>query len=113
MVSRLTFAQFIQLITKPMNCPQICRIFAFLALLVSCSVSDALAQNPSGATEVLDTEKQFTLVVLPILQRRCFACHGSDPADPRANLTSQATRFLANAKEFTEEQIGPKTPHVR
>ena len=81
MVSPLTFAQFVQLLTKPMNCLQIYRIFVLLALLFSCSVSDALAQNPLGAKDVLDTEKQFTLVVLPILQRRCFACHGNDPAD--------------------------------
>lgn len=46
----------------------------------------ASGQEPPAAEEILESEKHFTLVVLPVLQRKCFACHGKNPDDLKGDL---------------------------
>lgn len=54
-----------------------------ILLFVASSVGVSVAQETS---KLLQAEQQFTLVVLPILQRRCFACHGNDASDLKGEL---------------------------
>jgi len=39
----------------------------------------------SASNDNTKAEKHFTLKVLPLLQTKCFGCHGSDPADIRGD----------------------------
>ncbi|MGI9494433.1 MAG: PSD1 and planctomycete cytochrome C domain-containing protein [Mariniblastus sp.] len=69
-----------------MNCPKICRLFTLMLLAFSLLVVVTSGQEPTDAQEGLDREKHFTLVVLPIMQRRCFACHGKNPDELKGEL---------------------------
>ena len=41
---------------------------------------------PSEALTTDEVEKLFVHQVFPLLQTKCFVCHGDDPADIRGNL---------------------------
>lgn len=57
-----------------------------MSLVLSWSMVVTSGQEPADAQEILEREKHFTLVVLPIMQRRCFACHGKNPDDLKGDL---------------------------
>jgi mono/diheme cytochrome c family protein len=40
-----------------------------------------------AASDLIDAERHFSLKVLPILQEKCFACHGDDPAEIEGGLS--------------------------
>ena len=80
------FIRLVPLRTLPMNCLKICRLFTLMSLVLSWSMVVTSGQEPADAQEILEREKHFTLVVLPIMQRRCFACHGKNPDDLKGDL---------------------------
>jgi mono/diheme cytochrome c family protein len=52
-------------------------LLTLLALAALCGA------NPANAS---DAEREFSLKVLPLLQEKCFACHGNDPEKIKGDL---------------------------
>ena len=78
-----------------------------ILLFVGSSVGVSVAQETS---KLLQAEQQFTLVVLPILQRRCFACHGNDASDLEGELDiSNRDGMLKGGESKTEAIVVGKS----
>ncbi len=76
-----------------------CRlIYFFASLLLGLSTSVAA----SGEVEVtpVEAERLFVREVLPLLKTKCFACHGDDPDDVRADLDLRSREAMLKGSAF-------------
>lgn len=81
-----------------------------LALLGSwLSPKCAVAAEPSP-TEREKAEKLFTLKVLPVLQSKCFGCHGSDADQVRGDLNLLTREDMLVGGESGEPSLVPGKP---
>ncbi|MDA7924848.1 PSD1 and planctomycete cytochrome C domain-containing protein [Mariniblastus sp.] len=80
-----------------MNCRKIYRLLTLLIL--SFPITASFGQASSDALHDEEREKHFTLVVLPIFQQRCVACHGNDPADIKGDFDISSMEGIMNGGE--------------
>lgn len=76
-----------------------CRLgYFFASLLLGLSTSVAA----SGEIEVtpVEAERLFVREVLPLLKTKCFACHGDDPDDVRADLDLRSRETMLKGSVF-------------
>ena len=66
--------------------------------------------NPTQAAEPTDAEQLFTLQVLPLLQEKCFGCHGKDPDDIRGEFDLLTREGMLKGGESGEPSIVPGKP---
>ncbi|HAW31986.1 MAG TPA: hypothetical protein DCY03_28420, partial [Planctomycetaceae bacterium] len=55
-------------------------------------------------------DEQFTLKVLPLLQTKCFGCHGTDPQDIRGEYNMLSRAGLLAGGESGEPSLIPGNP---
>lgn len=79
------------------------KLSCILVLLATCGVVSAQQTD-----EPQEAEKLFALKVRPLLQEKCFACHGRDPENMEGNfdLTSRAG-LLKGGDSFGTEVVIP------
>ncbi|QDU03687.1 Planctomycete cytochrome C [Gimesia chilikensis] len=78
--------------------------FCLFALM---SASYLTAGETSGAAE-----EHFTLKVLPLLQTKCFGCHGKDPQDIRGDYNMLSRAGLLAGGESGEPSLIPGKPQA-
>lgn len=78
--------------------------FCLFALM---SASYLTAGETSGAAE-----EHFTLKVLPLLQTKCFGCHGKDPQDIRGDYNMLSRVGLLAGGESGEPSLIPGKPQA-
>ncbi len=73
-------------------------VYFFALLLLGLSTSVAA----SGEVEVtpVAAERLFVREVLPLLKTKCFACHGDDPDDVRADLDLRSREAMLKGSAF-------------
>ena len=73
-------------------------LYFFALLLLGLSTSVAA----SGGVEVtpVAAERLFVREVLPLLKTKCFACHGDDPDDVRADLDLRSREAMLKGSAF-------------
>lgn len=76
-----------------------------ISLLILMSASHLSAGETTEAAE-----EHFTLKVLPLLQTKCFGCHGNDPQDIRGEYTMLSRAGLLAGGESGEPSLIPEKP---
>ena len=74
-----------------------------LTMLVSCNQSQT---GNSG----LDSEKLFTFQVYPMLESRCFGCHGDDPKEIEGDFDIRSLKGMLKGGESGHPAIVPGDP---
>jgi len=92
---------------KEYDCLTVIRSLAqrSMALLILLHASLLSASNDNTKAE-----KHFTLKVLPLLQTKCFGCHGSDPADIRGDYNMLTREGVINGGESGDPSLIPGNP---
>ncbi|MFI4873860.1 MAG: PSD1 and planctomycete cytochrome C domain-containing protein, partial [Blastopirellula sp. JB062] len=79
-----------------------------LVTMISAARAVAWAEKPSPTDA--DVEIAFTLKVLPVLQAKCFGCHGADPDDVRGDFDLTSRQGMLDGGESGEASILPGNP---
>jgi mono/diheme cytochrome c family protein len=59
------------------------------------------------AADITDTDRLFTLKVLPLLKAKCFACHGDDPSKIKGDLNMLSRDGLLKGGESGGHVLAP------
>lgn len=68
-----------------------------------------LLAAPTAYAQISDAERSFTLEVLPLLQSKCFGCHGADD-DLKGEFDARTREALLRGGESEEPSIIPGDP---
>ena len=82
-----------------------------LCLFISLYISlPAFAQEPTVHNQTEEPNRLFTLEVLPVLQKKCFGCHGNDPDDIRGDYDLTNRKKMIAGGESGENALVPGHP---
>ena len=70
--------------------------------LVTCNQN-----NGPGVTQDLDAEKLFTFQVYPLLESKCFACHGEDQKEIEGDFDIRTLRGMLKGGESGDPALLP------
>ena len=82
------------------------RTLTALLLLLMASATLCPSAEPTSA----DAEKHFTLKVLPLLNAKCLACHGSDADDLKGDFDMRTRESLIRGGESEDPAVVPGEP---
>lgn len=88
------------------------RTAAIFALIVIAGALGVLWRSSSQvvAGDEVDAAKHFTLQVLPLLEAKCIACHGGDPAEIKGGLNLTSLAGILRGGESEQPIIVPGEP---
>lgn len=81
-----------------------------LWLLVSVSAASCYAAGPNTVLDEATAERLFTLKIFPLLESKCFGCHGDDANDLRGGLDVRSRDGLIRGGESEEPSLVPGQP---
>ena len=88
----------------PLDAPLYCIV------AVSLLSATLLAPGETEAAEPNSAERLFALQVLPLLQEKCFGCHGKDPDDIRGEFDLLTRERMLKGGESGEPSLVPGKP---
>lgn len=89
------------------GCLKVTRLVVHFGCLLLVLLSASFLSASENDTEA---EKHFTIKVLPLLQTKCFGCHGNDPADIRGEYKMLTREGLIKGGESGEPSLVPGKP---
>lgn len=72
--------------------------------------TDLSAKQTATVKQKIAAERDFSLKVLPLLQAKCFACHGNDPKDIQGGLDVRSREGLLKGGDSETAAIEPGNP---
>ena len=72
----------------------------------------SIACGESQAAGATDAERLFTLRVLPLLQVKCFGCHGNDSEEVRGDYNLLTREGMLKGGESGETSLVPGKPEA-
>ncbi|HBN74356.1 MAG TPA: hypothetical protein DD473_00755, partial [Planctomycetaceae bacterium] len=81
-----------------------------MPLLLTLSLCFLFHSSHLKAEDTSDAERLFTLKVLPVLQTKCFGCHGNDAADIRGDYDLLTREGMLKGGESGETSLIPGEP---
>lgn len=82
----------------------------FLIFLLLAGTFGSCNQSGSNAGNDLDAEKLFTFQIYPMLESRCFTCHGEDPKEIEGEFDIRSLKSIIKGGESGNPAIIPGDP---
>lgn len=86
------------------------RLAIAIALVGLWAQSKVVVADEPETSSSTDAETLFTLKVLPVLQAKCFGCHGSDTDDVRGDYNLLTRAGMLSGGESGESSLVPGSP---
>ncbi|MBI1371225.1 MAG: DUF1549 domain-containing protein [Phycisphaera sp.] len=86
------------------------RIAWMVTLMALTAIPFLRAATEPDAAQLAEGEKLFATQVLPLLQSKCFACHGEDPKKIKAKLNMMSRDGLLKGGESGDPMLVPGEP---
>ncbi len=81
-----------------------------IRLLVILLILNTACTGGKSGEPALDAEKLFTFQVYPMLESRCFACHGDDPKEIEGDFDIRSLKGMLRGGESGDAALVPGNP---